>query len=399
VHLFCKSTGLGQRAAESGVLTMMHDFMFNNRTELIDKCRTKVSVRPARAATAEQLKVGVPMFLDQLIRTMRVEQTSELTDSKDFPSPTGRGAVSEIGTSAASHGRALFDLGFNVNQVVHDYGDLCQTITDLAHECETPFAVGEFRTLNRCLDDAIANAVTEFDYQRDYIAAEKQTSSANEQAGFFAHELRNYLNTASLAFDAALAGNLTLSGATGMLLKRSLTGLRDLIDRSINQVRENAANLDSSNIFSFQEFIAEVQQAGELAAGKMGCKFSVSNVDPELAVKGDRDLLYAALGNLLQNAFKFTHVHSEVMLRVYEADGRILVDVEDHCGGLPSGSATLLFQSFKQHSDDKSGLGLGLSIALKNVESYGGKLTVVDNPSIGCIFTIDLPRYAMPVPV
>jgi len=376
---------------------MMHDFLFNNRAELVTRCRAKVSLRPAREATAEQIKNGVPLFLDQLIRTLRVEQTAEPLDSRTISGPAGGGTVSEIGTSAALHGRALLDLGFNVSQVVHDYGDLCQAITDLAYERDAPFEVDEFRTLNRCLDNAIADAVTEFGYQRDTLAAEKQTVAANEQAGFFAHELRNYLNTASLAFDAARAGNLTLSGATGTLLKRSLGGLGDLIDRSLNEVRENTAKPASSDMFSIGEFIAEVQHAAELAARVRGCKFSVPHVEPQLAVKGDRDLLYAALGNLLQNAFKFTHNHSEVVLRVHAVADRILIDVEDHCGGLPPGSVALLFQPFKQHSNDKSGLGLGLSIARRSVESYGGTLTVLDKPGVGCVFTIDLPRYAMPV--
>lgn len=376
---------------------MMHDFLFNNRAELTTRCREKVALRPARGATADQLESGVPMFLDQLIRTLTVEQTAEPLDSRTISGPAGGGGASEIGTSAALHGRALLDLGFNVSQVVHDYGDLCQAITDLAYERDAPFAVDEFRTLNRCLDNAIADAVTEFSYQRDHIAAEKQTLAANEQAGFFAHELRNYLNTASLAFDAAHAGNLTLSGATGTLLKRSLTGLRDLIDRSLHEVRENTTNATSLGVFAIAEFIDEVQHAAVLAAHARGCKFSVFHVEPQLAVKGDRDLLYAALGNLLQNAFKFTHNHSEVTLRVHAVADRILIDVEDHCGGLPPGSVGLLFQPFKQHSNDKSGLGLGLSIARRSVESYDGTLSVVDKPGIGCVFTIDLPRYAVPV--
>ena len=50
-------------------------------------------------------------------------------------------------------------LGYTADQVVHDYGDLCQAITDLAFERDAPFAVDEFRTLNRCLDNAIADAV------------------------------------------------------------------------------------------------------------------------------------------------------------------------------------------------------------------------------------------------
>ncbi|OTP67732.1 Two-component hybrid sensor and regulator [Caballeronia sordidicola] len=55
-----------------------------------------------------------------------------------------------------------------------------------------------------------------------------------------------------------------------------------------------------------------------------------------------------------------------------------------------------MFQPFKQHSADKSGLGLGLLIARKSVESFGGTLSVSDIPGIGCVFTMSIPRYSMP---
>jgi len=55
----------------------------------------------------------------------------------------------------------LLQHGFTVDQVVHDYGDLCQAITKLAVDRGAAIQVEEFRTLNRCLDNAIADAVTE----------------------------------------------------------------------------------------------------------------------------------------------------------------------------------------------------------------------------------------------
>src|SRR5476649_370552 len=167
---------------------MMHDFLANNRSELIERCRAKVAKRPARKATAQQLQNGVPLFLEQLIKTLRIEQTREPLDSRAVSGPAGGGtSLSEIGTSAAQHGRELLNMGFSVDQVVHDYGDLCQAITDLAFERDAPFQVDEFRTLNRCLDNAIADAVTEFGYQREAITADRMTKEANERAGWFAH--------------------------------------------------------------------------------------------------------------------------------------------------------------------------------------------------------------------
>ncbi|WP_241202435.1 sensor histidine kinase KdpD [Caballeronia sp. SBC2] len=146
------------------------------------------------------------------------------------------------------------------------------------------------------------------------------------------------------------------------------------------------------------DFIAEVKYASELAADIRGSKFTVSHVDVNLAVVGDRDLLYAAIGNLLQNAFKFTHDHTEVTLNAYAAGDRILIDVKDHCGGLPPGSAERMFVPFTQNGPDRSGLGLGLSIARRSVKANDGTLTVCDAPSVGCVFTVSLPRYAVLAP-
>ena len=63
-------------------------------------------------------------------------------------------SLSEMGASAAVHGKDLWELGYTIDQVVHDYGDLCQAITDLAVERDAPFSVdvaglGAFPNLRR----------------------------------------------------------------------------------------------------------------------------------------------------------------------------------------------------------------------------------------------------------
>jgi len=98
----------------------------------------------------------------------------------------------------------------------------------------------------------------------------------------------------------------------------------------------------------------------------------------------------------MQNAFKFTRPNTEVTLNAYATADRILIDVKDNCGGLPPGDATKLFEPFTQRNEDKSGVGLGLSIARRSVEANAGILSVRDVPGTGCIFTIDLRRHAIP---
>jgi len=376
---------------------VLHEFLSANRPELIARCRVKVAARSLPGNPERELEHGITVFLDQLIKTLQVEQSSTPMRSRKVSGPSGGApALSEMGETAAQHGRELLQHGFTIDEVVHDYGDLCQAVTDLAFEQGAPIEIDEFRTLNRCLDNAIAVAVMEFGYQRDFVVADKQADELNERLGFFAHELRNLLATATLAVAVIKEGNVGLSGATGAVLDRSLVGLRNLIDRSLAEVRMKAGLPVEHQLFSLADFITEIKMSASLEAQIHDCMLIVSIVDPRLAVAGDHDLLMSAVGNLLQNAFKFTKPDSEVTLNAYAAADRILIDVEDNCGGLPSGDAERMFRPFIQSDTNKSGLGLGLSIARRSVEVNGGILSVRDIPGSGCIFTIDLPRQVLP---
>ena len=379
---------------------MMHEFLSAHRKELIDRCRAKVAKRAAPEATEEELDHGIAHFLDQLIATLKVEQTGETAKSRRISGPSGGGekGSSEMGETATKHGRELLQHGFTVDQVVHDYGDLCQAITDLAFERNAPFDTDEFRTLNRCLDNAIADAVTEFSSQRDFIATDKHTDALNERLGIFAHELRNLLNSAALALTSIKEGNVGLNGATGAVLDRSLVGMRNLIDRSLSEVRMTAGMPARHQLFSLSDFIAEVKLSGSLEAQVRDCVLRVPHVDSRLAVDADRDLLSSAVGNLLQNAFKFTHDRSEVTLNAYAEADRILIEVQDNCGGLAAGDTEKMFLPFTQTGANKTGVGLGLSISRRSVEVNKGTLRVRNVPGTGCVFTIDLPRQAMPEP-
>ena len=375
---------------------MMHQFLSNNYDELTRRCRVKVSHRVGRAATEIQLANGVPMFLDQLIRTLRIEKSDTPLDSRAVSGPSGGGtAVSELSATAALHGKDLMAMGFSVDQVVHDYGDMCQAITDLGFERDAPFSVDEFRTLNRCIDNAIAEAVTEFSFHRDLTVAAQHAADANEKHGFFAHELRNLIHTATLSFAALKSGQLSVAGSTGQVLARTLDRLRVLVERSLAEVRHEAAADGQTNLFSLAEFIEDIRMAGVLAAKVRGCVFNVTSVDPLLGINGQRDILYSAVWNVLQNAFKFTHVDTAVSLTAHAAADRIFIDVKDHCGGIPSEALATLFDPFSQSGQDRSGLGLGLAIAREGVMANGGSLTVVNTPGDGCVFTIELPRHQL----
>ena len=337
------------------------------------------------------------MFLDQLTRTLKAEQSGGPAAGIAISGASGgdSATLSEMGVSAAAHGTALLALGYTVDQVVHDYGDLCQAITDLAVERDAPFSVDEFRTLNRCLDNAIADAVNEFSFQRDVAMAARQSADLNERLGFLMHELRNSLNVAGMAVTALETGRLPVSGATGNVLKRSHAAMEKLIAESLDEVRIKGAQ-DARKTFSLALFIAEAREAAVLDANARGARLLVRAVDPALAIEGNRDLLLAALANLLHNAFKFTQPRSAVSLSAVAAGERILIEVRDHCGGLPNGIAEKIFAPFTQRGRDRTGLGLGLSIARQSIVADAGQLSVENFPGVGCAFTMNFPRHMLP---
>jgi hypothetical protein len=378
---------------------MLHEFLTANRQTLITRCREKVAKRVAPWPSDAELQHGIPLFLEQLIKTLQIEETSTSLESRKVSGPSEPGKTpvySEIGTSAAKHGKELLRQGFTVDQVVHDYGDLCQAITELAVDHHAPVKTEEFRTLNRCLDNAIADAVTEFGHQRDNLISTEGAQAMGERLGSLAHELRNLLDSAMPAVAAIKRGDVGMSGATGAVLDRSLIGLRNVIDRSLADVCLAVRMPSQRERIGLAEFIADVQVGGTLEANARECALTVCPVEQGIAVYADRQMLSSAVANLLQNAFKFTRRHSHVSLRAYAAADRVLIEIEDECGGLPPGTAGKLFRPFEQRGEDRTGLGLGLSITQRSVEANGGEVHVRDLPGTGCIFTIDLPLRSEP---
>jgi signal transduction histidine kinase len=358
---------------------MLHEFITLNRDDIIARCRAKVASRSIPPPSEAEINHGVPLFLDQLVAALR----------------TGGTSTRAIDQSAGQHGHDLLLKGFTVSQVVHDYGDVCQSITELAMETNAPISTDDFRMLNCCLDEAIASAVTI--YQRDSQKAHSDVAveHGNERIGFLVHELRNLVNTATVAFEVLQTGNVGVGGSTGGVLNRSLKGLRDLIARSLEDVRLTQCVTNRQRI-RVASFIEEVGAAATLAANARGITLIVEPVHNELTIDGDRQVLGAALGNLLQNAVKFTAPNSTVTLRVGATTDRILIEVHDECGGLPGDNAAELFPLFEQQSADRTGLGIGLAFSRWGVEANGGRLYARNRHEKGCVFTMDLPRVAVP---
>src|ERR1700694_4602630 len=133
---------------------MLLEFIRDNLSDLIVRTREKVRSRASPPATPAEIESGVPIFLTEFAALLAD------TDSVEPATPA-------IGASATQRGNDMLRGGFTIGQVVHDYGDICQAVTELAGKKGVEFSTDEFHTLNLCLDNAIANAVTEYSRQRE----------------------------------------------------------------------------------------------------------------------------------------------------------------------------------------------------------------------------------------
>ena len=370
-----------------------------SRTEMRLRCCTSSSPRivmrslPGRGRSSPRghgrqrqrtnSRTALPLFLTQLSETLRSESTGTPHSAR------------AIGSAATRHGRELMALGFTVSQVVHDYGDICQAVTELAMEQNAPITTDEFKTLNRCLDTATAEAVTE----HARITAESRSTEESERSGHVAHETRDLLNTALLAYQTLKGGTVAINGSTGAVLGRSLMGLRDLVESTLCEIRIEA-NQQRRERVSVTPCLNDIANAGGLHAESRGLQFAIELGDPGWAVTADPQVLASAVTNLLNNAFKYTPTGGRVVLRARtNEEARLLIEVEDECGGIPASEGDP-FQTFGQRrGGDRTGLGLGLSIARKAVRAHGGDIHIRNIPGTGCVFAIDVPLAEENVPV
>ena len=353
---------------------MLHEFITRHRDDIVDRTRDHVRRRPGASASIPDVGHGASAFLTQVAETLRLEVTTTPFSS------------AAIGATATRRGAELLAAGFNVSQVVYDYGDICQAITEIACERGAPITVEEFHTLNRCLDTAIAEAVTE----HARLIAQKRSEEEVERLGQAAHELRDLLHGALLAFHLVKRGSVHIDGRTGAVLGRSLTDMLAVVDRELAAVRL-VADRQRPEPVSVAKFVDEIAATGMLHSELRGIRFTVAPVDPALSLEAEPQLLASAVMNLLHNAFKNTRAGGGVCLRAHADGHRLLVEVEDECGGIPE-SKSDLFQAFgSRGGPDRSGLGLGLSLARRAVRAHGGDIRVRNMPGRGCVFMIDVP--------
>ncbi len=212
----------------------------------------------------------------------------------------------------------------------------------------------------------------------------------------FTHDLRTPL--------ATVKGYIELVRMDGPLTGRQEEDL-DGITRAANMMKSIIEDLlELSRLERLEELAREninLEEIVELSIGAIKPLATSKEIDltltdtcNDLIIEGNPVLLSRAVGNLLDNAIKYTPTGGEVKVRLGRNNGQALVSVVDNGPGIRAKDLPRVFEKFfraRAELDDIPGTGLGLAIVKTIAEQHGGKIWVESQPEVGSTFTIAIP--------
>lgn len=327
--------------------------------------------------TRAELRDHVPEFLRGLAEMLA-------------PGETPDGVVARPG---GAHGAQRFRVGFDLREVVSEYGLLLDVVLGLAHADGVSISVSETRELFAAVNRGIAEAVVAFAAERQ----QSETRQAGRHVAFISHELRNPLGGALLSLDLVEKTDLDEKQKRfAALIRRNLDRLRNLIDQVLTAERLAAGTELVRERLSVAAIVDRIAEESALAALSRNVELAI-DVPSGAEFTADARLLESIVSNLLQNAIKFSRPGGRVQLRAKVDPDRLLVEIEDSCGGIEIPTEEL-FRPFVQagHEADQRGFGLGLAIVRQAVDAHGGEIRIENQAGAGCIFAVTIPAPPAP---
>lgn len=339
-----------------------------HKGSIIDRWSRKVAERLGLAPSQRpQLVNALPDFLDELAECL------------------GRPPEAWAhGEGAAAHGRHRVEMGLDIGGLAEEFGMVAETVLEVAKAEGLITTLDEATALTRIIARGTAESVRAYARLRDRQLAQE----ASRHFSFVAHELRTPLNTARLTVHLMSAGGSERSELLARL-QRAHDQLADLVDNSLVEARLHGEQAVFPSLRHTHALMREAVSNASMLAARRGVELRIEGDD--LPVMVDLKVMTSALTNLVVNGVKFSCQGGVVAIRSRGVDDRVLLEVDDTCGGLPEELPARLFQPFVQASHDRSGFGLGLVIVKQAVEAHGGAVRVVNRPPHGCRFVVELP--------
>jgi signal transduction histidine kinase len=230
--------------------------------------------------------------------------------------------------------------------------------------------------------------------EKDALRAE-QLAWVGQMAAGIAHEVRNPLMAIKLLVQAAA----TPRGGRGFrlrdlqVLEEEIVRVEQIISSFLDFARPPRPEKRSVDVIRLAESAAEgVRPRAEV----QGVEITVVAPSEPVVISADENQIRQVLYNLMFNAIDVLPDGGEVMVRANIEDGpegaEFVLTVEDDGPGLPAGLGERIFEPFV--STKETGLGLGLSICRRIIESHNGTLSAANRPGGGAIFTVRLPAAA-----
>ena len=239
-------------------------------------------------------------------------------------------------------------------------------------------------------------AALELDNARQYHDAKQALLARDRVLGVVAHDLRNPLNTITMSVELLQHLELEPEQRRRQLdvIARSAQRMNRLIQDLLDVARMEAGRLLlERDVLSAGTLVRESVELAAPAAVARGLELSF-DVAAAPRILADRHHLLQVLGNLIDNAVKFTPEGGHVSVGVEAAGDEVIFSVRDDGPGIAAEDLSHLFEPFWQaRRKTISGAGLGLAIAKGIVEAHGGRIGVESSPGDGSTFQFTIPRW------
>ncbi|MBN2114045.1 MAG: PAS domain-containing protein [Acidimicrobiia bacterium] len=256
------------------------------------------------------------------------------------------------------------------------------------------------------LDDAGGRRLGAVAYLADVTEERRVEAMRRDFVANVGHELKTPLGAMSVLAEtlSANAGDATVAERLAGRLQAEASRLARLLDDMLDLSQAEAA-ADPGLPVSLAGLVAEVAGALGETAAQAGVELIVEGVPAEAVVAGDERQLRTMLGNLLDNAVKYSDPRPgrpapRVWLRVRAEGERVVLEVQDEGIGIPEAHLGRIFERFyrvdRARSRATGGTGLGLSIVRHVVLNHGGQVGVESHLGEGSLFRVCLPKWREP---